>query len=211
VTLHRHRPGAQRELARALGPEVCRPEAAPPPICNLRCVSRQAPRLGGADDRVNIAADEATIVELSWYGNRDRGFAAWRRVPQPPPEDRHRARSAKVAPLAPGEVHAPPAAGRAAVKLTAHPHLDALLAAAIAFQRTSRASCRYPEAPERRTLPAQSITLERFPLFTVEVRDHIMIAHSFAARSSARRSDARRDLRVDAALSSPTRSIRMAS
>ena len=87
---------------------------------------------GGLATALNIAGDEATIVELSWYGS---GVVS---VPLGGAFHSRRLRlvSSQVGKVAPS--HRANWTHRrrleAAIMLTAHPHLDALLAPAIAFR-----------------------------------------------------------------------------
>ena len=120
---------ARAELARALGLNFAAPEAAPAD-CNF--VFHASATAEGLTTALNIAADEATIVELSWYG---AGTVAL------PLGGAFHSRRLKIVSSQVGKV-APSHRARfthrqrleAAVKLTAHPHLDALLAPAIAFR-----------------------------------------------------------------------------
>ena len=120
---------ARAELARALGLKFAAPEAAPVD-CNF--VFHSSATAEGLTTALNIAADEATIVELSWYG---AGTVAL------PLGGAFHSRRLKIVSSQVGKV-APSHRARfthrqrleAAVKLTAHPHLDALLAPAIAFR-----------------------------------------------------------------------------
>ena len=120
---------ARAELAQALGLKFAAPEAAPAD-CNF--VFHASATAEGLTTALNIAADEATIVELSWYG---AGTVAL------PLGGAFHSRRLKIVSSQVGKV-APSHRARfthrqrleAAVKLTAHPHLDALLAPAIAFR-----------------------------------------------------------------------------
>ena len=80
---------------------------------------------------LNIAADEATVIELSWYG---AGTVA---VPLGGAFHSRRLKiiSSQVGKVAPSHRASFTHRQRleAAIKLTAHPHLDALLAPAISF------------------------------------------------------------------------------
>ena len=122
---------AREALARALGLTFATPDAAPAD-CDFRVpCQRHAPR--GLPTALNIAGDEATIVELSWYGAGDRRGAARRRVPQPPPEA-HFEPGRQGRAVAPGDVDAPPAARSRDQAHRAIRALDALLAPAVAFR-----------------------------------------------------------------------------
>lgn len=120
---------ARAELAQALGLKFAAPEAAPAD-CNF--LFHASATAEGLTTALNIAADEATIVELSWYG---AGTVAL------PLGGAFHSRRLKIVSSQVGKV-APSHRARfthrqrleAAVKLTAHPHLDALLAPAIAFR-----------------------------------------------------------------------------
>jgi hypothetical protein len=120
---------ARAKLAQALGLKFATPEAAPAD-CNF--VFHSSATAEGLTTALNIAADEATIVELSWYG---AGTIAL------PLGGAFHSRRLKIISSQVGKVAPSHRASfthrqrlEAAVKLTAHPHLDALLAPAIAFR-----------------------------------------------------------------------------
>jgi hypothetical protein len=89
----------------------------------------------GLTTALNAAADEATIIELSWYGSDvvavPLGGAFHSR--------RLKLISSQVGRVAPSHRQTWTHRMRleAAIKLTAHPHLDVLLAPAIAFPELS--------------------------------------------------------------------------
>jgi hypothetical protein len=115
-------------LAEALQLEFATPDDAPVD-CNY--VFHTSASGDGLATALNIAGDEATIVELSWYG---AGM-----VPVPLGGAFHSRRlkiiSSQVGKVAPSHRASFTHRQRleSAIKLTAHPHLDALLAPAIAF------------------------------------------------------------------------------
>jgi threonine dehydrogenase-like Zn-dependent dehydrogenase len=120
---------ARAKLAEALGLKFSAPDAAPAD-CNF--VFHSSATAEGLTTALNIAADEATIVELSWYG---AGTIAL------PLGGAFHSRRLKIISSQVGRVAPSHRASfthrqrlEAAVKLTAHPHLDALLAPAIAFR-----------------------------------------------------------------------------
>jgi hypothetical protein len=120
---------ARAKLAQALGLKFAAPEAAPAD-CNF--VFHSSATAEGLTTALNIAADEATIVELSWYG---AGTIAL------PLGGAFHSRRLKIISSQVGKVAPSRRASfthrqrlEAAVKLTADPHLDALLAPAIAFR-----------------------------------------------------------------------------
>ena len=120
---------AREELARALGLKFATPERAPGE-CDF--VFHSSATAEGLATALAIAGDEATIVELSWYG---AGTVA---VPLGAAFHSRRLKiiSSQVGKVAPSHRAAFTHRRRleAAVKLTAHPHLDALLAPAIPFR-----------------------------------------------------------------------------
>ncbi len=120
---------AREELARALGLKFTTPENAP---ADCDYVFHSSASAEGLATALGIAGDEATIVELSWYG---AGTVA---VPLGGAFHSRRLKiiSSQVGKVAPSHRAAFTHRQRleAAVKLTAHPHLDALLAPAIAFR-----------------------------------------------------------------------------
>jgi threonine dehydrogenase-like Zn-dependent dehydrogenase len=115
-------------LARALGVDFALPEHAP---ADCEFVFHASANGAGLTTALNIAGDEATIIELSWYGSG---------VVSVPLGGAFHSRRLKLISSQVGQV-APSHRGLwthrmrldAALKLTAHPHLDALLAPAIAF------------------------------------------------------------------------------
>jgi hypothetical protein len=119
---------AREELARALGLKFATPDTAP---ADCDFVFHSSATAEGLITALNIAGNEATIVELSWYG---AGTVA---VPLGGAFHSRRLKliSSQVGQVAPSHRAAFTHRQRleAAIKLTAHPHLDALLAPAIAF------------------------------------------------------------------------------
>ena len=124
---------AREELARALGLKFARPNAAPGDCDYVFHTSATAAGLATA---INIAAIEATILELSWYGT---GLVS---VPLGGAFHSRRLKlvSSQVGKVAPShrDTFTPRQRLEAAIKLTAHPGLDALLDAA----RSRFANCR---------------------------------------------------------------------
>jgi hypothetical protein len=119
---------ARGDLARALNLGFATPEAA---SADYDFVFHASATAEGLSTALNIAGDEATIVELSWYG---AGTVA---VPLGGAFHSRRLKivSSQVGKVAPSHRAAFTHRQRleAAIRLTAHPHLDALLAPAIAF------------------------------------------------------------------------------
>ena len=121
---------AREALARALGVEL---RHAGRGAGRLRFrLSRQRHARRGLTTALNIAGDEATIVELSWYG---AGIVS---VPLGGAFHSRRLKliSSQVGKVAPSHRAALTHRQRleAAIKLTADPRLDALLAPAVAFR-----------------------------------------------------------------------------
>jgi hypothetical protein len=120
---------AREAVARALGLNFATPEAAP---ADCDFVFHASATAAGLTTALNIAGDEATIVELSWYG---AGM-----VPVPLGGAFHSRRlkivSSQVGKVAPSHRATWTHRQRleAAVELTADPRLDALLAPAVAFR-----------------------------------------------------------------------------
>ena len=119
---------AREALARSLGLTFATPAAAP---ADCDFVFHCSASAEGLTTALNIAADEATIVELSWYG---AGTVA---VPLGGAFHSRRLKilSSQVGKVAPSRRAAFTHRQRleAAIKLCAHPQLDVLLAPAIAF------------------------------------------------------------------------------
>jgi threonine dehydrogenase-like Zn-dependent dehydrogenase len=119
---------AREALARSLGVKFATPSSAPADCDFVFHASASAEGLATA---LNIAADEATIVELSWYG---AGTVA---VPLGGAFHSRRLKiiSSQVGKVAPSRRNTFTHRQRleAAIRLCAHPQLDALLTPAIAF------------------------------------------------------------------------------
>ncbi len=119
---------ARADLARALRLGFARPGNAP---ADCDFVFHASATAEGLSTALNIAADEATVIELSWYG---AGTVA---VPLGGAFHSRRLKiiSSQVGKVAPSHRASFTHRQRleAAIKLTAHPHLDALLAPAISF------------------------------------------------------------------------------
>jgi hypothetical protein len=119
---------ARAELAKALGVDFAPPGAAPPD-CNFVFHTSASP--AGLATALNLAADEATILELSWYGAGD--------VPVPLGGAFHSRRlkliSSQVGKVAPSHratwTHRQRLA--AAIELLADDRLDALIASPVRF------------------------------------------------------------------------------
>lgn len=120
---------ARRELAHALGLRFAAPDASPADCDYVFHASASAAGLATA---LRIAGDEATIVELSWYGEGT--------VPVPLGGAFHSRRlkliSSQVGKVAPSRRADVTHRQRleTAIKLLAEPRLDALLSPAIAFK-----------------------------------------------------------------------------
>jgi hypothetical protein len=119
---------AREALARALKLKFATPDKAP---ADCEFVFHASATAEGLATALNIAGDEATIVELSWYG---AGTVA---VPLGAAFHSRRLKiiSSQVGKVAPSRRAAFSHRQRleAAISLTAHPDLDALLAPAISF------------------------------------------------------------------------------
>jgi NADPH:quinone reductase-like Zn-dependent oxidoreductase len=120
---------AREELARVLGLDFALPNAAPGDCDFVFHASATATGLATA---INIAAVEATIVELSWYGS---GLVS---VPLGGAFHSRRLKlvSSQVGMVAPSQRSnfTPRRRLEAALALTAHPSLDALLTPAVPFR-----------------------------------------------------------------------------
>jgi threonine dehydrogenase-like Zn-dependent dehydrogenase len=119
---------ARESLARALGLKFAGPTNAP---ADCDFVFHCSASAEGLTTALNIAGDEATVVELSWYGTGA--------VPVPLGGTFHSRRlkllSSQVGKVAPSRRATFTHRQRleAAIKLTADPRLDVLLAPAVAF------------------------------------------------------------------------------
>jgi hypothetical protein len=122
--------GARAALAQALGVGFARPEAAPQ-RCDL--VFHASSTGAGLATALDIAGEEATIVELSWYGAGEIAVP----LGQAFHSQRLRLASSQVGQVAPSRRPRWTHARRrsAALDLLLDPALDALLAPAIAFEK----------------------------------------------------------------------------
>jgi threonine dehydrogenase-like Zn-dependent dehydrogenase len=124
---------AREALAAALGVGFTRPQDAPTD-CDF--VFHASATAAGLATALNAAGDEATVIELSWYGSDPvlvpLGGAFHSR--------RLKLISSQVGQVAPSHRETWTHRDRleAAIKLTAHPHLDALLAPAVSFRDLPR-------------------------------------------------------------------------
>jgi hypothetical protein len=120
---------ARAEVARALGVKFAAPEAAPR---DCQWVVHASASAAGLKTALDLAADEATVLELSWYGAGD--------VPVPLGGAFHSRRlklvASQVGMVAPSRRASTTHRQRleAAIALLADPRLDVLLAPAISFQ-----------------------------------------------------------------------------
>jgi len=120
---------SREALAQALGTGFATPDVAP---ADCDYVFHSSATAEGLTTALNIAGDEATIVELSWYGS---GIVS---VPLGGAFHSRRLKivSSQVGKVAPS--HRATFSYRqrleAAITLTAHPHLDALIAPAVSFR-----------------------------------------------------------------------------
>jgi threonine dehydrogenase-like Zn-dependent dehydrogenase len=119
---------AREELARALGLGFAKPESAP---AEFDYVFHTSATAAGLTTALNIARDEATIVELSWYGS---GIVS---IPLGGAFHSRRLKllSSQVGMVAPSRRAEFTHRQRleAAIELTADPRLDALISPAVAF------------------------------------------------------------------------------
>jgi hypothetical protein len=119
---------ARKDLADALGLNFATPESAP---IDCDFIFHTSATAAGLTTALNMARDEATVVELSWYGSE--------MVPVPLGGAFHSRRlkiiSSQVGKIAPARRATWTHRQRleAAIALTADPRLDALLAPAVAF------------------------------------------------------------------------------
>ncbi len=164
-------------VAAALGAGFARPEHAP---ADADVVFHASASGLGLDTAINCAGLEATIVEMSWYGDKPVQAQPRRRLPQPPVEARLLAgrprlgRPAAALGLSPAHAGSTAAVGRAGARCAGGrgDRLRGCAARAAANICTGGArSC--PSYP----LSATLIALES-AMYAVEVRDRIMIAHS---------------------------------
>ena len=168
---------SRRPVVEALGAGFARPEHAPADADVVFHASATAPGLNTA---IACAGFEATIVEMSWYGSKpvqvDLGGAFHSR--------RLKLVSSQVGMVSPGrraalDLPPPPGGGAAAARRTGArcaggggDRLRRCAPAPAADPCTGRArSCPSYPLPER-------LTHLETPMYAVEVRDRIMIAHS---------------------------------
>jgi 6-pyruvoyl-tetrahydropterin synthase/NADPH:quinone reductase-like Zn-dependent oxidoreductase len=115
----------------------------------------------GLQRSLELLAPEGTVIDLSWYGDSDVQLSLggpFHSRRQSEPDDRR--------PAGPG----PAAAARPRLRRPHH--------RTVAFQRTARG-----DGPSGRRGPRGALSLHHLrgeqPVFSVTVRDHMMIAHSF--------------------------------
>ena len=120
---------SREALARAMGIGFATPDAAP---ADCDYVFHASATAEGLTTALNIAGDEATIVELSWYGSG---------IVSVPLGGAFHSRRLKIVSSQVGKVAPSHRASfthhqrlEAAITLTAHPHLDALLTPAVSFR-----------------------------------------------------------------------------
>ena len=168
---------ARAELARALGLEVRHAGQPRRPIATSSFTP--APPRRGLPPRSTSPATRRPSLELSWYGAGTVAGAARRRVPQPPPEA-HLEPGRQGRAVAPRD-HSRIGSGskpRSSCSPT-HPRSMRCSRRRCRSHELPAAASRYPRPRQRRTLPAHRLSLRGGSVFAVEVRDHIMIAHSF--------------------------------
>ena len=172
---------ARAELAQRDRGRVCARPASAPADCDLVFHASASP--AGLATALRLAGEEASVVELSWYGSGD--------VAAPLGEAFHSRRlrliSSQVGKVAPS--HRPRwSHGRrlaAALALLADPVLDVLACAGQSpFRGFAGTAARGIQHGQRRGLPADPTigvkpTSKGIPVYAVEVSDQIMIAHSF--------------------------------
>jgi len=120
---------SREALAQALGIGFATPDLAP---ADCDYVFHASATAEGLTTALNIAAEEATIVELSWYGSG---------IVSVPLGGAFHSRRLKIVSSQVGKVAPSHRASftyrqrlEAAISLTAHPHLDALIAPAVSFR-----------------------------------------------------------------------------
>jgi NADPH:quinone reductase-like Zn-dependent oxidoreductase len=120
---------SREALAAALGIGFATPDVAP---AECDYVFHSSATAEGLTTALNIAGDEATIVELSWYGSG---------IVSVPLGGAFHSRRLKIVASQVGKVAPSHRATftyrqrlEAAISLTAHPHLDALIAPAVSFR-----------------------------------------------------------------------------
>jgi threonine dehydrogenase-like Zn-dependent dehydrogenase len=125
---------SREAVAAALGVGFATPDQAP---ADCHFVFHTSASAEGLTTALNIAAEEATIIELSWYGS---GIVS---VPLGGAFHSRRLKliSSQVGKVAPSQRAKFTHRQRleAAIKLTAHPHLDALITPAVSFRELPNA------------------------------------------------------------------------
>ena len=149
---------ARAAIAQAFGAGFAAPDEAPGD-CDL--VVHTSASAAGLATALRLAGDEATVLELSWYGADD--------VKVPLGDVFHSRRlklvSSQVGKVAPS--HRPRWDYRrrlsAALDLLNDPVLDALIAPPVAFADLPAQAARYPQPRERRAVPAHPLSLKEPP------------------------------------------------
>ena len=131
----------------------------------------------GLQRSLDLLAPEGTVIELSWYGDREVDAVPGRVVPLRPADASAAARWAPC--RRPGGPAAPsPTGWRSPWTCSRDPAFDALITGESPFDELPDVLAGWPRAPCPRCATS-SPTAESEPVFSVTVRDHMMIAHSF--------------------------------
>ena len=163
-------------LAHALGVAFA-PPADAPKDCDL--VFHASGAASGLATALELAGDEAENHRDELVRCRRSRNSARRRLSQPAPDDRvEPGRQSRPIASPALDLGAPPGGGaRPAARSAAR----CVAGAAGAVRRSARRAAADSGPGQRRALPAHRLCVmrESNSMFTVEVRDHIMIAHSF--------------------------------
>ncbi len=165
---------ARATVASAFGLDFATPEQAPSE-CEL--IVHASASSAGLATALSLARRRGTILELSWYGNADvsvpLGGAFHSR--------RLRIVASQVGMIAPSHRKTWTHRRRLekALSLLADDRLDVLLEAPVAFADLPARLPGILRSRKRHPVPTYRLSLRRVPVYAVEVRDHIMIAHSF--------------------------------
>ena len=172
VTLIDVDPGRD-EIAAALGVDFALPAEA---VGGCDMVVHTSATSAGLQQSLNLLAPEATVIDLSWYGDADVTLVAGRGIPLPStrhpgePGGRRRAGSPRVPDDGRPARARPGSVAGSCIRCPA----DRSLPLRRAARGDAAAGVRRPAG----AVPRRQLRRGRTTVFSVTIRDHMMIAHS---------------------------------
>ena len=132
----------------------------------------------GLQRSLDLLAPEGTVLDLSWYGDTAGRAVARRRLPLRAAEHpRQPGRDGLAGPARAPD--APPTGSRSRWTCCGIPAFDALLTGSSPFDELPEVHAPAGRRRPARALPHDHLRGEDDAMFSVTVRDHMMIAHSF--------------------------------